>query len=94
MEPAALGKALVCGPRMGDFQESFRALHDAGAIEATGPAGLPAALRALLDDADRRSAAGRRARDTVRANQGATERTAEALLGLLQSPRRGRAAGA
>jgi 3-deoxy-D-manno-octulosonic-acid transferase len=94
MEPAALGKPIVCGPRMGDFLESFLALRDARAIEAVEPAGLPGALDGLLRDDDRRAAAGRRARDTVRANQGATERTAEALLGLLQAPPRGRGAGA
>ena len=94
MEPAALGKPIVCGPRMGDFLESFRALRDARAIEAVEPAGLPGALDGLLRDDDRRAAAGRRARDTVRANQGATERTAEALLGLLHAPPRGRGAGA
>ena len=85
MEPAALGKALVCGPRMGDFRDSLEALRVAGAIEQVDVAGLPAALKSLLGDAARRSEAGRRAQQAVRANQGATERTAEALLGLLSA---------
>lgn len=85
MEPAALGKPLVCGPRMGDFRDSLEALRSAGAIEQVERAGLARAIAALLEDGAGRAAAGRRAQDAVRAHQGATERTAEALLGLLAS---------
>ena len=83
MEPAALGKAVVCGPRMGDFRESLEALRDAGAIEQVPREGLAPVLAALVADPARRAELGRRARATVLANQGATERTAEALLGVM-----------
>ena len=88
MEPAALGKAVVCGPRMGDFRESLEALQAASAIEQVEPAALAASLAALVGDRARREALGSRARATVLANQGATERTAEALHGVIGSRRR------
>ena len=84
MEPAALGKPLVCGPRMGDFRESFEALRDAGALEQAPDApGLAACIRALLDDPAERARRGAAARSTVIGHRGATERTSEALLAML-----------
>jgi 3-deoxy-D-manno-octulosonic-acid transferase len=44
---------------------------------------LAARLRALLSDADERARMGRAAQEVVRIHQGATERTAEALLAIL-----------
>jgi 3-deoxy-D-manno-octulosonic-acid transferase len=89
MEPAGLGKALVTGLRYGDFQESSDALLRAGAMHRVDSARLPAALRELIADPALRAQMGAAARQTVRANQGATQRTADALLALLP-----RAAGA
>ena len=89
MEPAALGKPIVCGPRMGDFRESTKALADAGVLEQVQPAGLAGALAGLLGDASERARRGAAAQACVRSRQGATERTAEALLSVLAgAPRR------
>ena len=87
MEPAALGKPVVCGPRMGDFRESARALVAGGGMRQVDARELGAVLAALIADADLRGRAGAASRATVRANQGATERTAEALLSILASSR-------
>ena len=46
---------------------------------------VPANVRDLLASPERCAAMGRSAQATVRAHQGATERTAEALLGILAS---------
>jgi 3-deoxy-D-manno-octulosonic-acid transferase len=84
MEPAALGKPIVCGPRMGDFRESFEALRDSGALEAApDSAALTRVLGALVADPAERARRGAAARATVIAHQGATERTSEALLAML-----------
>jgi 3-deoxy-D-manno-octulosonic-acid transferase len=85
MEPAALGKPLVMGPRFGDFEDSVRALRERDALLVCDADRLPHVLRDLLGDPARRAAMGRHAQDAVRAHQGATERTAEALLGILAS---------
>jgi 3-deoxy-D-manno-octulosonic-acid transferase len=84
MEPAALGKPIACGPRMGDFRESFEALRDSGALEvAPDSAALTRVLGALVADPAERARRGAAARATVIAHQGATERTSEALLAML-----------
>jgi len=83
MEPAALGKAVICGPRMGDFRESADALLAANAMVRVDRMQLAARLRALLSDDDERARMGRVAQEVVRIHQGATERTAEALLAIL-----------
>lgn len=85
MEPAALGKPLIMGPRFGDFEDSVRALREAEALHICDADRLPAVLRDLLASPERCAAMGRSAQATVRAHQGATERTAEALLGILAS---------
>jgi 3-deoxy-D-manno-octulosonic-acid transferase len=83
MEPAALGKAVMCGPRMGDFRESADALLAANAMVRVDRIQLAARLRALLSDDNERARMGRAAQEVVRIHQGATERTAEALLAIL-----------
>ncbi|MGP1310973.1 MAG: 3-deoxy-D-manno-octulosonic acid transferase, partial [Phycisphaerales bacterium] len=89
MEPAALGKPLLIGPRYGDFADSVRALDDAGALLVVEPDALGEHLGALLDDADRRSTMAQAAIRCVRAHQGSTARHVELLLDLL--PERTRA---
>jgi len=85
MEPAALGKPLVIGPRIEDFRSSVEILDRAGAIVRTDRAGLAKVLRDLLADPDRRSDLGHRARKCVLANQGAAKRHAERILAMLAS---------
>jgi len=83
MEPAALGRPVVAGPRMGDFAESVRVLLGSNAMVQTDADRLGHVIRSLLGAPEERLRLGRAAQAAVRANQGATERTAEALLSVL-----------
>jgi 3-deoxy-D-manno-octulosonic-acid transferase len=91
MEPAALGKPVVAGPRMGDFAEPVLALLGANAMVQLDAQRLGPTLRSLLEHPSERARLGSAAREVVRSMQGATERTSEALLGILGSRRAGRA---
>lgn len=86
MEPAALGKPLVIGPRFGDFTRSVHALRDAGALRVATRETLAPTLRELLHDAGARARMGEAAVECVRAHQGATARHAALLLDLLPAP--------
>lgn len=88
IEPIALGKATVIGPAVKDFESIVRAFEEAGGIVRTTADDLPRVLRELLEDPSRRRELAERGRACIRANQGATGRHAEILLGL----RSGRAA--
>jgi 3-deoxy-D-manno-octulosonic-acid transferase len=75
MEPAALGRCIVAGPRTDDFAVTAEALrHGGGLVDATRDS-LGRTLAELAGDPARRGALGRAAREVVRANQGATGRT-------------------
>ena len=83
MEPAALGKAIIAGPRMHDFKDSVEALQLANAVVRIDGSQLTSTLRSLIDNPSERARLGGAAREVVIAHQGATERTAEALLAIL-----------
>ena len=84
LEPAAFGRAILFGPHMQNFQEIAAAFLERGAgIEVRDEWQLEAAFRELLHDAARRQALGRAAQAIVDANQGARERTLEAIAALL-----------
>ena len=82
-EPAALGKAIIAGPRMGDFEGSVEALEAGDAIRRATVDDLADALRTLLADVTTRGDLGKRAQAVVATQQGATERCLTALLDLL-----------
>ncbi len=83
MEPAALAKAVVVGPRVGDFQATAATLLGADAMVQTSAEDLPATLAGLMADRARREALGVRARDVVKREQGATARTVALARELL-----------
>jgi 3-deoxy-D-manno-octulosonic-acid transferase len=83
MEPAALAKPVVIGPRVEDFRASVDALLEDDAIVQTTAAELPGVLAALLDDPARRERLGASALACVERRQGAADRHADMLLGLL-----------
>lgn len=83
MEPAALGKAIVIGPRVGDFQATADALLDAKAVIQVPASDLGQVITALLADAGRLEDLGSRAREVVLANQGATARTCQVVKSVL-----------
>lgn len=92
LEAAALGKAVVIGPRYGDFENAVHVLRSANAIRVASAAELPAQLTGLLGNADERRLLGLNARGAVLANRGASRKHAHMLLALL--PRAGSASGA
>jgi 3-deoxy-D-manno-octulosonic-acid transferase len=83
MEPIALGKATVVGPRTGDFRETMDALLAWEAIRQVEAHDLPAAIAALLNDPARRQGMAERGRAVIRERQGATRRNAELLISML-----------
>jgi 3-deoxy-D-manno-octulosonic-acid transferase len=85
IEPAALGKAVVFGPNMQNFATAALAfVGGCGAVQVADAAGLETALAELLADESRRSEFGARAREVVRQNLGATERTVQLIVDGLQ----------
>ena len=81
-EPAALGLPVVFGPHMENFAPLVaHLLRDSAAVQIAVATDLPAALRTLLADPEKRAATGTRARNALAAHQGAAARTAECILG-------------
>jgi 3-deoxy-D-manno-octulosonic-acid transferase len=84
IEPAAMGKPVIVGPYTGNFAEPIRRLVDADAVRVvTSAEALEEALITLLSNTRDANAMGQRAVEVVRKSQGATQRHAEVLLGLL-----------
>ncbi|MCU0772007.1 MAG: 3-deoxy-D-manno-octulosonic acid transferase [Verrucomicrobia bacterium] len=85
IEPASLGKAMVFGPHMQNFPGITRQFLAAdAAVQVADEAGLEAALAELLRSADWRRRVGENAREVVRRNAGATERTADLVVQHLE----------
>jgi len=88
LEPAAAGKPVVFGPHMENFAEIARRLVEAGAaLQVRTAAELESALERLLQDAALRHAMGQKAREVVRENLGAVDRTVEMVLEELERRR-------
>jgi 3-deoxy-D-manno-octulosonic-acid transferase len=87
MEPAALGKPVLFGPHMANFQETRDLLiaSDA-AVEVADAEALYAAVRRLLADPKTSAELGRRARAAIDGARGATRRTLDVIEELLASP--------
>lgn len=78
IEPGALGKPMVFGPRMQNFTAIAAAfVQHGGALQVADEAELGKALENLLADESRRAELGRHALGVVKENQGAAARTAE-----------------
>lgn len=72
LEPAALGKPIVSGPSLSNFEDIAQTLTEAGGMKVLGdPAGLAPALEELLRDPAGARAAGERAAAAVEAGKGA-----------------------
>ena len=88
MEVAALGKAMVVGPHTDNFQMPIDALRRADAVRVIESAdALPALVRELLNDVALRRSLADRARKVVLENQGATARTVDRLIDILDRTR-------
>lgn len=84
IEPAIFAKAVVCGSHMENFRRVMDEFvrHDAVA-EVPTDGMLEPTLRLLLQDRERRTALGQRARAVVERGRGATDRTLDLLQPLL-----------
>jgi 3-deoxy-D-manno-octulosonic-acid transferase len=80
VEPALLGRPVVFGPHMENFQAVVEHMlaHDA-AVQVADALELPATLRALFQDGERRVALARNAAAALATHQGATARAAALL---------------
>ncbi len=90
LEPAALAVCVVTGPHTENFAAITNALLEAGALVQLPPAEttdaaakLGGVLIELLRDQGKRREIGSKAQTVCRRNTGATERTVEAIAGLL-----------
>jgi 3-deoxy-D-manno-octulosonic-acid transferase len=84
IEPAAYGAAITFGPNTGNFRDAVLLLKDADAaiVIPDGEQMIPVFKR-FLEDPDLIRDMGKRARQAVLPQQGATQRTVETLLTLL-----------
>ncbi len=85
LEAAALGKAVLIGPRNSDFETQLAALLDADAIEVVDSQDLGDRLDAWMAAPEERMRMGIRARECVAEHQGASKVHAELLLNWVKS---------
>jgi 3-deoxy-D-manno-octulosonic-acid transferase len=87
MEPVALGKAVIVGPAVRDFQAEVDALLAGEGIVQTDRSGLAGTIAGLLADGERRALLAEAGRAVIRREQGATGRNADLLAALLEGER-------
>jgi len=83
IEPAQHGVAVVTGNHTENFRDIVSLFQSRDAVRIVGMAELPLVLMQLLDNDDERAALGRRAKETIQSQMGATARTLQALTVLL-----------
>ncbi len=90
MEVAGLAKPIIVGPHMNNFDQPVRKLREKDALrEVDSSHSLASVVRDILADRQLATAMGNRAREVVLANQGATLRTCERLIQLLNKATKG-----
>lgn len=83
IEPAQHGVAIVTGNHTENFRDIVALFQSRDAVRIVGLAELPLVLIQLLENTVERMALGRRAKETILSQMGATSRTLEALQALL-----------
>jgi 3-deoxy-D-manno-octulosonic-acid transferase len=84
IEPAGYGVPCAFGPHVWNFRDAARRLVEVGgAVQVPDAAGLEPALARLLEDDALRERMGAAAREQVRRQQGATDRTLDAIAAVL-----------
>lgn len=83
IEPAQHGVAVVTGNHTENFRDIVGLFQSRDAVRIVGLAELPLTLMHLLDNDEERIALGRRAKETIQSQMGATARTLEALQPLI-----------
>jgi 3-deoxy-D-manno-octulosonic-acid transferase len=87
IEPSAYGAAVLFGPDTRNFRDVVAMLLDADAARVVAsPSDLTPAVRELLSDREQAAAQGRRAQELVLGQQGATARTVDEILRVLDMP--------
>ena len=85
IEPGVLGKPMIFGPNMQNFETIARAfVEQRGAIQVKDAAGLESAIAMLLSDRDQAAAFGFNAIKVVRENLGAIDKTVEMIVEQLE----------
>ena len=87
IEPAQHGVAIVTGNHTENFRDIMALFQSRDAVRIVGLSELPLMLMQLLDNEGERLALGRRAKETIQSQTGATARALEALQGLLGQER-------
>jgi 3-deoxy-D-manno-octulosonic-acid transferase len=87
IEPVSLGKPTVIGPRHENFRDVVAALKEEGGIRVTDRP--MAAAAEMLEAPGEARAMAEAGREVIRKRQGATERHARLLLGLVSADQRG-----
>ena len=86
VEPIVAGKPIIFGPRMSNFALLARELiSNDGAIEVADEETLYAAARRLLSDQNARARLVENGQRVINVHRGATERTAELVLGMVKN---------
>jgi 3-deoxy-D-manno-octulosonic-acid transferase len=93
IEPAQHGVAIVTGNHTENFRDIVGLFQSRDAVRIVGLAELPLVLMQLLDNDVERMGLGRRAKETILSQMGATSRTLEALQGLVAPHDDSRSAG-
>jgi 3-deoxy-D-manno-octulosonic-acid transferase len=83
LEAAQFGRPILVGPYTQNFREIIEVFRKADALCVVTPQSLTSTVLHLLEHDNEREALGRRAAAMMRSQQGATERTVNALLALL-----------
>ncbi len=83
LEPAYFGVPILVGPHTENFRDIIDIFWHADALRVVTPETLTRMVLDLVPNLEERERLGRNARDVMKSQQGATRRTAEALLALL-----------
>jgi len=86
LEAAQCGVPILVGLHTENFRDIVEIFHRAGALRVVTAEALTATVLDLLADEKQRGELGRRALEIMRSQQGATAKTADALLRLLRLP--------
>ena len=84
LEPAQFGVPVVMGTSFENFRGVVDAMRKEDAIRIVAPEMLAATLISMLSDREEAKALGERGRTAFEAQSGATERTVQALMALLE----------
>jgi 3-deoxy-D-manno-octulosonic-acid transferase len=89
LEPAQFGVPVVMGPSFENFRDIVAKMQEAGGIRIVQDKDeLETALVELLENPEQAKALGERGRRVFEEQQGATERTVEALVAMIQGAKR------